>query len=656
MIDNRLKQISEINKIYRKVLGRDADPSGISSYIGLLSDPSGANVLEKILYNSIEYKQKKILNNQYKPNIRIINGIIPKEKKINIKNKNILLLSLVKDTIKNNSLKYIQQFFRDLQDEFNIVKFSIFSNNNTDNTLSSLQKWSEIDNDILIITGKDEKLFAKNNFGSCGNRIDKLSEYRSILLKESLLFFNTINFDYVIVFDSDLYDFIDLKSILDSFNIDLEWSSISSNSCYIHSKFHYDTLALRLLDQPLDIKKIYPKFSLYYGDNHYWNDSVYIFNNFIEVNSAFGGLTIYKATELLNIVHNYDKPYSLENMPDCTCEHISLALKLKNKKFINSNILFPNKETLNNIMSSNPTIFIPRDAGFFSVFNFLVGSITTGNRTYPYFNKDKFLEHRNTNQHFCYWTKNDNSWFDFFEPITYYHDDNTHITKKFLQYQISCGDEAPQEFKSPSEIKKLLQNNPNEFKEWRKRINIIYKEYIQFKPEILEKIDRIFNNLFDNSAYTIGIHYRHPSHSVESGPIFLKEYFDQIDKIIQTKPDAEIFLASDTEFGILAFKQKYGNRIKYIETIQRLPLDNILAWAFALASNNKPDSIGFIDGKGYELQHIVSENNNNDNYKLTFDLLSEILCLAKCDILINSTSNISLAISYINPTIEMITL
>lgn len=60
MIDNRLKQISEINKIYRKVLGRDADSSGISSYIGLLSDPNGANVLEKILYNSAEYRNKAI--------------------------------------------------------------------------------------------------------------------------------------------------------------------------------------------------------------------------------------------------------------------------------------------------------------------------------------------------------------------------------------------------------------------------------------------------------------------------------------------------------------------------------------------------------------------------------------------------------------------
>ena len=78
-----------------------------------------------------------------------------------------------------------------------------------------------------------------------------------------------------------------------------------------------------------------------------------------------------------------------------------------------------------------------------------------------------------------------------------------------------------------------------------------------------------------------------------------------------------------------------------------------LHWAFGLA-DGKADHVGFINGKGYELHHKRVKQNNNK--KMTIDLLKEVLCLSKCNQLINNISNIPLAISYINPNIEIITL
>ena len=122
-------------------------------------------------------------------------------------------------------------------------------------------------------------------------------------------------------------------------------------------------------------------------------------------------------------------------------------------------------------------------------------------------------------------------------------------------------------------------------------------------------------------------------------------------------PEAKIFLATDTEFGIMAFKHKYGNKLTYIKDIKRLPVDNILEWAFALSNIGKSDNVGIIKNRGYELhQSNIYLDQNANYYELTANLLNEVLCLSKCNILINSTSNISLALSYISPNLEMITL
>lgn len=304
---------------------------------------------------------------------------------------------------------------------------------------------------------------------------------------------------------------------------------------------------------------------------------------------------------------------------------------------------------------SKACCFIPRDAGFFSVFNFLIGSIEQQLHAYPLFNK-KIFEHYNHQppKHFCYWGSNNNSWFDYFGPISYYDDDDTHISKKIYELPIINGSHiASEEFTHPAAIKKLFLDY-DRFNSWRHRIHEIYQQYIHLNQNITTIADNIFYNIGDTP--TIGIHYRHPSHSIESGCLYLKDYFQKIDSLLIKHPDAKIFIASDTMFGILAFKEKYPDQIFYIDTVDRLDLDNILQWAFALIKHNNIDVVGFINNKGYELQHQQSENSTIDPSKLTTDLLTETICLSKCDYLVHGLSNIALAISYINPKLKFCTL
>lgn len=309
-----------------------------------------------------------------------------------------------------------------------------------------------------------------------------------------------------------------------------------------------------------------------------------------------------------------------------------------------------------NINNSKAT-FVPRDAGFFSVFNFLIGSIHNNVKSYPLFDKSVFEKcHGPKTQHFCYWGYEKNSWFDYFEPVQYENNDTTHTSDSIYTLPIINGSNiASKEFTHPQNVKNLVLNTVK-FSNWRKDVNKTYSKYIKFKQNIIDDCITFFNshNIKDP---IIGVHYRHPSHSVESGCIYLQQYFDEIDKLICIHPHSKIFIASDTEFGILAFQQKYKDKIIYMTDIERLNLDNILAWAYALTKSQKINEVGFIDNKGYELQHIQSANREvSNNYKMTKDLLSEVLCLSKCDYLIHTISNVALAVSYMNPSSKFITL
>lgn len=296
----------------------------------------------------------------------------------------------------------------------------------------------------------------------------------------------------------------------------------------------------------------------------------------------------------------------------------------------------------------NKKVFIPRDAGFFSVFNFLIGCLHNGDMVYPYFNKKTFLKIRRQNDHFKYWTDSENCWFDFFDPIKFNENDNTHYEGNFGSYMFTGGEEAPKEFRIPEETKKLI-NDKERFESWRKEINSTYNKFIKINSNIDFQVNDFINcNSLNNS---IGVHYRHPSHFIESGKVYLKQYFDEINKIIETNNNIKIFIASDNDFGISAFKKEYGSLVSYYENINRISMDQFLEWAFSLGSG-KPDIVGFINGKGYELHHLQDSSLNN--YKNTCDLLKETITLSKCQYLIHSLSNISTAISYINPKINMI--
>lgn len=145
----------------------------------------------------------------------------------------------------------------------------------------------------------------------------------------------------------------------------------------------------------------------------------------------------------------------------------------------------------------------------------------------------------------------------------------------------------------------------------------------------------------------IGVHYRHPSHSCEQGYVYFQDYFKIIDSLDQT---AKIFLATDNDLGVIAFKDRYGDRIVYRKEAKRTNIDNILRWAYS-SSKGKPDNQGFIDNEGFQVHY-----DSKPSISMGIDVIVDTLCLARCGCFVHTISNIAQAVSYINPGIHMLTI
>lgn len=650
-----------INLLYGQTLKKNADHIAFKIFNPMLKCDSSPQMINKIKNIILETDQKKIPLENYlekKINNDSIKFMIDKSVKTSkkdskfIESKKFLIIGLIKNITPHwKNLKLTIENI--IKNNYN-SRFFFLTNNNTDDTTTILKKWMEENPKIDGILYNDIPINILNDDGTIGNRTSILAKLRNENFRLALQEHGK-DFDNLIILDTDLESVLDYESIASSFNLDQEWDMIAGNNVFAYTKYHYDRFALRLLDQHDDINILYPNFKKYYGHSHRWIDNLLVFKTFYQVKSAFGGICLINKSAF-----KHEKLWD-ENIPLDRCEHIGLCQKF-NKIYINPQLstsiginnslkLRPSDNLpLIDTLSHVPYVFIPRDAGFFSVFNFFIGCVSNGCKVYPYFNQNAILKLDYQIKHFCYLNNTiDNSWFDYFEPISYFSSDYIHQKGLFKNFHLTRGEFCSNEFKFPKASKELYQRN--DFYQWRCKIHHIFTNYIKIKKSISEKSEQISKYFVGEM---IGVHFRHPSHSCEQGTIYLRNYFSEIDKIIKIHNNASIFLATDTDFGIAAFTQHYPDKIIYNSNCSRTSMDSFLSWVYD-SQKHKADGVGFLNGTGYELQH---QNSIEKNYStsLGIDVLLDVILLSKCNWFIHTVSNLSLAVSYWNPECKMILL
>lgn len=568
--------------------------------------------------------------------------------------KSIIVVGLVKDV--QTTIDSLVSFLHMLKSGCRRVWFAYLTNNNTDNTLELLDKLKkENPNWIDGLVLPNEQVIVASSKG-VGNRTIVFAQYRNKVIEFAKDWMKRIGEapDYMLQIDTDMQLDMDLDTFASFLSCpQARPDVICSNGLYKNSPYFYDTFSLRLLDEPNKITEVYPLFERFYGRDLRWLTTVHQFKSWTKVKSAFGGMMLLPRSTYEHATNLYDA-----DIPPDECEHISLCTKFESV-YINPHWTIMSNYSLEGHLYSGPIAFIPRDAGFFSVFNFYIGMLTSRlNRVYPVWRISDFKQTHRVQKpiHFCYFSEvHENAWLEYFKPITFFPGDTTMTDNTMCSFPKTLGEEGPSEFRVPKQIAKLF-GSP-EFATWRKETHAIYKSYVHFSDNMKRYIESKKKTLFHRyvkpvSKPLVGVHYRHPSHSCEEPrPLLLRNYFVEVDDILAKHPLATVFLSTDNEFGVLAFKNKYGSRLVYDKDVQRTPLDNILEWAYA-RGHGRTDHVGFIDNQGYELHHLFVEKGFSSD--LGKEVICDVACLAECDFVIHSVSNIALAVSYINPNAEMI--
>lgn len=226
----------------------------------------------------------------------------------------------------------------------------IYENNSTDNTKVLLKDWQkksesvylkseDIDESSYRTKGKIGKLYRGTDEG----RIRKMCDCRNKLI--DMIQYHG-QYDYVIFMDIDIKKF-SVEGIVRSIeNAPEDWGALFAN-CYvtywngnqsIDSHMHYDMFAYLKKGKNLqDIKHndLNPFKRSYIANRLYHN----ICNSsYLECESAFGGLGIYKGDMIDGNKYELFTPVSWGETNSTLCEHILFNIKIKGKKYISNEL------------------------------------------------------------------------------------------------------------------------------------------------------------------------------------------------------------------------------------------------------------------------------------------------------------------------------
>lgn len=241
-----------------------------------------------------------------------------------IKNKKIVLVGLCRsiENVIENNINIIQNIFDNKCEKFNIV---LFENDSKDNTKLKLDNLKQKYNNIDVLS----QTYNRPQFGTVKdkNRTIALAEYRNILKNYVANCFS--DYDFVIVFDTDFKQ-IETNGIYNSFgwfsqnksigglsgnSFELKYLSPEQNQLMI---WNYDCWAYR--GTWWHDWEFQPSTSNEYNQMLWFGFWILpIGSPLVKVNSAFGGMTIYKTKYYLS------GTYSGED-----CEHVTFHHSILN--------------------------------------------------------------------------------------------------------------------------------------------------------------------------------------------------------------------------------------------------------------------------------------------------------------------------------------
>ncbi|MEW6712995.1 MAG: mannosyltransferase, partial [Candidatus Riflebacteria bacterium] len=315
-------------------------------------------------------------------------------------------------------------------------------------------------------------------------------------------------------------------------------------------------------------------------------------------------------------------------------------------------------------MSQSGKIVVPaHDGGFFSVFNGFFSNLVWNERmhrrhmTLPDWDVGRLLDRTRSGKlvSFCYAGPSEgNVWGKIFKPLYGLRDSDMDDVDFLYSGSITESDT----FNGRREPNLTYVNaarlyESRDFIRFRRMYNSIFSEFIDFNDEIAGQILN-FGKHFFGGRYVVAAHVKHPSHIIEQpGGVIAgtEEYISDIEAHLKEKslwsdPSAWIiFLATDQDVVVEQFRRRFGANVCFYLDVRRTTVEEDTEYS-ALGEKSRRS-------EGFQVQHRVAQDPGSWSSRMAVEVVRDAATMAKADVLFHVVSNVSTAVSFMNPKIEM---
>ena len=310
----------------------------------------------------------------------------------------------------------------------------------------------------------------------------------------------------------------------------------------------------------------------------------------------------------------------------------------------------------------NRVVQLAHDGGFFSVFNAFISHVVWQQRedrchaVLPDWDLRRMMQHQDkqTMVSFCYGQPEDgNIWCHLFQPPFGFSD--AELNDPAALYRRAVLPEFVHNERCEPQMTyvhayKLYNSRP--FDAWRRQYHAAFARHIQLRPQLQAEIDAFATQHFVG-RFVIGAHVRHPSHTIEQpGAVIAHEdaYIARIRQELAKRTFGEdgwtVFLATDQDRVVDRFRAEFGDRCACMADVRRTRAAEDAAFDSLTEAEKSQD--------GHQLQHLVAADRTAWSVDMAKEVVRDAWLMARCNVLLHVVSNVSTAVSYMNPDVEMV--
>lgn len=302
------------------------------------------------------------------------------------------------------------------------------------------------------------------------------------------------------------------------------------------------------------------------------------------------------------------------------------------------------------------------DGGFFSIFNTFVSHLVWDlkedrcHRVLPDWDVSRFLTRQDNvpPTSFCYGQASDgNIWTKLFKPL--YGLSLDQMQNESFIYQNGCLPETVfNQHREPylTYIHAYDLYQRSFFQQFRLQYHRVLRDHIELEDDLRREINSFVDTQMRNHVI-IGAHVRHPSHTVEQpnkiiahADLYIQRIYDIAEEQKLKSGAWRVFLATDQDRVVDRFRSEFKDQLCLWPDARRTTVHEDAVFDTLTPEQKNQD--------GFQLQHLVASSQRDWSINMAREVIRDAYLMSACNTLLHVVSNVSTAVSYLNPRCKMV--